>query len=92
MITTSKTKWNVIEPVLGEDFHSTGDKFLKFEDWEEFTGRMKSRLEKGHINYGNNWFYTNLINEIEEEVIDGANYFYLLYRKLKLYKEALKKV
>lgn len=65
---------------------------LKFKDLEEFQDRMRKRLEKGDINYGNDWFFTNLLSEIEEEVIDGANYFYLLYRKLKLYKEALKKV
>ena len=65
---------------------------LKFEKFDDFTGKMEQRLVSGDIRYGNDWFFTNLATEMEEELLDLANYAYLLYNKVQRYKEMVKKL
>lgn len=65
---------------------------LKFESFEDFTSQMKNRLEKGDKKYRNDWFFTDLVTEMEAEILDLANYAYLLYRKIQLFREEQKKI
>lgn len=63
----------------------------KFDLFDEFTAKQRQRMEKSHNKYGNDWFFTDLTHEIEEEVLDLANYAYFLYYKIKLFKQGLRK-
>lgn len=70
----------------------TQDRKLKLNDFDEFTKRMYERMDRAHKRYKNDWFFTDMTVQMEEEILDLANYAYLLYRKLKLYREALRKI
>lgn len=56
-------------------------------DFECFTSLMKMRLKNGLKEYGKDEFMRkNLKNEIEEELLDLANYAFLLSLKVKRLK------
>lgn len=61
-----------------------------FEYFEEFTQRMDERIKMGRKQYGNDWFFKDLCKDMEEELLDLANYAYLLFRKVKEFKKILK--
>lgn len=63
---------------------------LKLGGFTDFTREMRERLEHGHEKYGNDWLFTDLCEEIEQELIDVANYAYLLRERIKLIKEILR--
>jgi hypothetical protein len=65
---------------------------LKAEYFDEFTQKMRERMEAGDKKYGNDWFFTNLPDEMEAELLDLANYAYLLYNKVKRFKDEVKKI
>lgn len=65
---------------------------LKAKSFDKFTSQMRERLESGDKKYGNDWYFTALHNEMKQELLDLANYAYLLYRKIELYEEELKKI
>jgi hypothetical protein len=54
-----------------------------------FVDKMYDRLEQGSRQYGEAYLGRDLMKDIEEELLDIANYAYLQYIKLKLFKEVL---
>jgi hypothetical protein len=50
----------------------------------EFMDKMKSRLDMGERKYSDKSFLTdNLFTDIKEELLDFANYSYLLYERIR---------
>jgi len=59
----------------------------KLEDFQE---QMKQRLEMGVQIYGNGIFNDDdLIVDIEEELLDLANYSYLIYARIQNIKQMI---
>jgi len=57
----------------------------------EFQNRMKRRLEMGVEKYGDKSFVTdNILTDIKEEILDVANYAYLLYERIRRLEEGEK--
>lgn len=59
----------------------------QFTCFKEFDDKRMKRLESGKKKYGDG--ITNdhdLINDMEEELLDLANYAYLLYSRIQRYK------
>lgn len=50
----------------------------------EFHRRMIDRFKEGRKEYGFDYFKKDLTNEIEEELLDIANYALLMYLKIKI--------
>ncbi|MHA2100956.1 MAG: hypothetical protein ACW99A_19965 [Candidatus Kariarchaeaceae archaeon] len=56
----------------------------QFTFFDEFNRRRKERLEKGVKKYGDGLFNQHdLVVDVEEELLDLANYAYLLYCRIK---------
>jgi hypothetical protein len=50
----------------------------------EFVGAMKQRLDMGEKKYGEKSYLTdNLFTDVKEELLDAANYIYLLYARIR---------
>jgi len=58
---------------------------------EVFMGEMHERLVKGEEKYGDIWMIQDLFTELEVELVDAANYAYLLWLRLRLIREALRR-
>lgn len=59
---------------------------FKMKDFRRFTSGMTKRLKMGDKRYKDDWINRDLIKDMEEELLDIANYSYLLYRKLRMKK------
>lgn len=60
--------------------------------FERFVGRMKERLDAGRQEYGDRSFAIDpqqLIREIQEELVDTANWSLILYGRLQAIQDAL---
>jgi len=55
----------------------------KAKMFDEFKERMRQRLEDGEIKYGDKFLRVDMFDEIGEEMLDIANYAFLLYFKIK---------
>ena len=62
----------------------------QFDFIDEFQEKMEKRLKMGNSDYGDGLFNGHdLINDIEEELLDLANYAYLMYARLKVLEKKL---
>lgn len=59
----------------------------KMAEFDNFIEKMDQRLLKAHGKYGDEWLTCDFFKEIEEELLDIANYAYLFYRRLQLLKK-----
>jgi hypothetical protein len=65
------------------------DNFVLEEErktFDAFITRMWERFEKGREKYGFDYLAKNQLNDIEEELLDVANYAFLFYMKMRLLK------
>lgn len=47
---------------------------------------MEKRMQRGKKKYGNKYLKANIIDELEDELVDVANYAYMLWCKVKKLK------
>jgi len=52
---------------------------------EEFIMKMRKRMREGEIKYGNNLDKFDFFKEMEDELIDIANYACLQFQKIKIH-------
>lgn len=59
--------------------------------FDAFIIRMWERFEKGRDKYGFDYLTKDQLNDIEEELLDVANYAFMFYMKISLLKRRLSK-
>lgn len=52
-------------------------------DIDKFQDQMKERLAMGREQYGDNYLKKNLVKEMREELLDLANYSFMLAHKIE---------
>jgi len=50
---------------------------------KRFKARMSVRLQAGRETYGDDWKDKDLIKDMKEELLDLANYAFLMYHKIE---------
>ena len=74
-----------IEQYPGRDFSATPRSDRALEQFDEFTARIRERLENGRRVYGDSSFerpLTSLVEEIRQEVLDQAGWAFIAYVRL----------
>jgi len=65
------------------------------DEFIDFAASLRDRLSKGADEYGNKSFSKHpvvLLDEIEEELLDVANWSFILFKRIRSIKKALKEV
>ena len=64
---------------------------IKLQYHEEIERKRLARITKHEKKYGNDWFFTDMTYQIEEELLDAMNYLEFLYGKVQHLRELLRK-
>ena len=86
-----------LEEIVGKDTESSirfstrarpVKELVQINHLDEFQGQMRYRLEEGRKKYDDKSFLTdNLFTDIKEEILDVANYAYLLFERIRRLEE-----
>lgn len=72
--------------IIEDDYHN---------DFIDFAAELQSRLRKGADEYENKSFSAHpitLLREIEEELLDVANWSFILFKRIRKIKKEIEKV